>query len=311
MKSGRFVLGLVLVLGFGAAGCSSLGVSTRAASDEIAVAETVRSEASLAGKQCRAEAGYRYYESRLGLAEPGAKALIFPTWYKQTLADATSPWAAYCADLEKTGLVYHGGVLALRAYGRAILALAAGSDFDGSGFQRMANGVATFAGTLGAVESFGDSVRSIGASVSSISTFVEKHLRAHVLRILVNESPKLVDDLVTGLESYLDALEGQRTVVEHHRNVVLKAGELARDPSGNLPSAEDAAFAFDLATGGDRMLATTQRILVRDRQLLEKTRAMHAAFAKIPFTEKAPPELITKLQELEAALSAIADEVEE
>ncbi len=279
--------------------CTSLGATARAGRDEVAAAEVVRADAALAGSQCRAQAGYEYWEARL---LPGSTAPAFPLWYEQTLADGKKPWAAYCEALSATGAVFHAAVLALRDYGRALVALAAREDFDASGLTKAANGIGAIAASIDATSPVADAAKAVAGPAAAIATQVEKHVRAQLLRKLVDDAAPHVRALVEKLQAYLDALEAQRATGEHHRATVAKL--VAKLPS---PTA-DAAATFDLARGGERPWLRTQRVLARDRALLGQAAKAHDALAMVPFTEKPPPELATQLDALETALTAIADE---
>jgi hypothetical protein len=280
-------------------GCSSLGATARTARDTTAAAEVVRADAPLAGRQCRAQAGYEWWEARL---LPGSTAAAFPLWYDQTSADGKRTWAQYCEALDHTGELFHTAVLALRDYGRALLALAGREDFDASGLAKSANGVAAIAGALDATSPVVDAAKAVAGPIGAIAAQVEKHLRAQALRKLVDDAAPHVRALIEKLQLYLDALEAQRATGEHHRAMVVKLVEKLPSPTA------DAATSFDLARGGARPWARTQRVLARDRALLDRARAAHDALASVPFTEKPPPELATALDALEATLGAIAAE---
>ncbi len=87
----------------------------------------------------------------------------------------------------------------------------------------------------------------------------------------------------------------QRATVEHHRSVVLRAADRARDGNGKLGGAADGVIAVDLGLGGGAHLERTKLRLARDHALLNALAAAHAELAKMPWTERAPPELVAKL----------------
>jgi hypothetical protein len=306
---GRVVLRSVAALALIGLGCSSLPVSARVARAEVTVAETLRSNASMASRQCRAQAAYSYYEGRLGLAPegPGSPDETFSKWYDHALATDTLSFATYCERIAKSAEIYHAGVLSLRDYARAVLALAEGRTFDGTGFQQAATATADAARQLGDSGAVATTAKSIGDALNGLAGLVEQHVRAQNLRSLVGEAGPVVGRLVTNLIAYLDALEGQRAVIAHHRRILLGAADRARDGEGHLNAAADAALAFDLATEGDLQLTRAQFTLARDRELLKKTSAAHDSLTRLPWTEKAPDSLLAVLGELEAALTKTAD----
>lgn len=306
---GRKIFGLAVALAAMGLGCSSLPVSARVARAEVSVAETLRPNASMANHQCRAQSAYSYYEGRLGPnpAGPDTPDETFEKWYAHALATNTLSWAAYCDGIAQSAAVYHAGILSLRDYARAVLALAEGEPFDGTGFQRAATATADTATRLGDSGAVAKTAKSIGDALNGLAGLVEQHVRAQNLRSLVSEAGPAVGRLVTSLMAYLEALEGQRTVVVHHRGALLRAADRARDEGGHLSAVADAAIAFDLATHGATELVRAERTIARDRELLKKMSAVHDSLTRLPWTEKAPESLRVILDELEVALTQVAD----
>jgi hypothetical protein len=288
-------------------------LARQVAEGEVAAAESLRHDGALAYALCRQEATHAYLQMRLGLGREGpvASPLPFRAWYdKETAARGPSgpvTWSTYCQELDQTGVVFHAGVLSLRDYAVAVAALADGKDFDGSGLAKSGEAVASVAERLSAPGAVVSASKSVGSAAASLSGVVVQELRTRALKSIVGRAAPHFAKVVGSLGAYLDALDAERRLVLHHRDVNLAALDTRRDASGAFTPAAEATLAVELAQGTDDPLARTERALARDKALLAQAGAVHAELAAAAEDHRREASTRQAADALLAAIEAISN----
>jgi hypothetical protein len=246
----------------------------------------VRRNAGMAYRMCREEAAYAYFEMVLGISRQGSVAnpAAFGAWYRsepaaQTAAGESQSWEQYCDELGKTGEIYDGAALSLREYARALGQLARGEDFDGSGLAKLGGSVSSIANAFAPKTSIGSAAKTTGGVVKKLTEVVVKLVRTRKLKKLVLRAAPQVTALSAALRDYLDGLEAERKLLQHHRETVLKVSDKRRDAAGGFTPAALGALVFDLSSDAELRLARYERELTRDRALLLEIAQAHAAVA--------------------------------
>jgi hypothetical protein len=290
----------LLVVALAATGGAACGhfaeVAGEVAYAQGAGASTVRRNAGLAYRLCREESAYAYFEMTLGISRHGpvAKPATFAAWYQveeaaKNAAGQSQSWAHYCDELGQTGPVYDAAALALREYARALQSLAQGGEFDGAGLERLGGSVANIANTLAPQTSVAAAAKTTGAVAKKLAEVVVAVARTRQLKKLILRAAPHVTAVSSALRDYLDALEAERKLALHHRDVVLRAIDGRRDAAGAFTSAAQAALAFDLSNGAEERLQRYARALSLDRALLLEIAHAHATLAAAALDAKCEP----------------------
>jgi len=251
------------------------GVASNVAHTEANAAEILRRDASTAGAICRVTASYSYFEMRLGLGPQGpvASPPTFSAWYATEIA-AKNPdlaWSAYCDDLDRTGALYRLSVLSLRHYALAIASLADAKEFDASGLGSVGDGVGSAASALHASDAAVSTIKGAANAATTLAGFVVREIRNMALEKFVDEGAPHAAKIFEGLAAYLDALEAERKLALHHREIVLKIADKMHDSTADL------AITFDMAAREDRALAEIGNRIAADAALIKRARAAHDA----------------------------------
>ena len=278
-RGGGLAAGLALCL---VAGCGYGGLAAETARAQSRAAEMVRRDSAIAYSLCRDQAHLAYLQARLGLGREGplGQPPPFHAWYATAPATRSgASWVRYCGELDQTGTVYHASVLALRDYARAVAALAEGEDFDGSGLAKVGENAASFADRLSASGAVVSTIKGAGSAASALSAAVVKELRTQAVRTLIAGSIDEATAVTRSLRDYLAALEDERRLTLHRREIVARAIEARREPGGPLSAAAELAIAFDMAASSEARFARIGRIIAEDVELLGRIEGAQRALA--------------------------------
>jgi hypothetical protein len=257
------------------AGCSHFdSLAGEVARNQKAGGEILRRDGVLALRLCRYEAAYNYLRTTLGIGATGPveRPFLFADWYATENAtkdpQPKQSWSSYCIDLDKTGEVYHAGVLALSAYAAAVLSITEAKDFDGSSLGKIGDSVGAAADSLRAPSALSSTAKSIGSAASSFSGTVVSLIRTHELKSLLRDSKTAASNLIGSLGDYLDALQDERKAVVHYRSDVLKLIEDRRESGGMFTAASEGALSFDLVADAETQLNAIDQQLRTDRHIV-------------------------------------------
>jgi hypothetical protein len=321
----RSTVMLVATLSLATASCFRFPpYASRYAHGERAVLDSLRPGSTLAYKLCRKSAAYAYLADLLGVsltaktsAKMGSRASVrtWPDWYGTTdavpavAATSAKPtsWSSYCKDLDATGIVYHQALLALRDYATVVESMADAQDYDPSSVSKVVEVSMGVIGKLGATSDVVSTAQSIGAATASLTTFIIKVYRDGELKKTVTLGDPFVQQTVSKLSRYVDALDDELNVAESRRDAVLAAIEHQREVDGRFTN--EAFFANVLETATDRgeEFVETHQKLARNKRVLVAIGKAHTALAKVAGSHTHDPELTAALTLLEAEVLHLRD----
>jgi hypothetical protein len=276
----RVLAALLLVAG--AAGCGP-GPFARAAgayakANDASLA-TVEKAPKTAFNLCRRRAQASYLQTRLGLLTAPPAPVPWNRWYDEAKATEKLTWATYCGEIASTGRVFATAVGALRQYGIALQALAAGEDYDGADIEQS---VAAAGSIAGALQSPGAAaaMKPVGNLLGRFAAFLVRDITEDQLADYVRAADPIVQELLQGIDGYLAALEDERKVTESARRQALLGLEARSELMGQVVDPLRLMVFYGVATATEDELERARVTLAGYREVMKKLRTAHGTLVK-------------------------------
>ncbi|HSO00581.1 MAG TPA: hypothetical protein VLS89_19950 [Candidatus Nanopelagicales bacterium] len=303
---------VALLLLAGAPGCGPSAYARAASSYAKATGEgaaALASAPSAAAAVCRQRARSAYLQTRMGLLAAPPQPIAWSTWYTTAQATEKRTWAQHCGDVAATGKMLAVATNALRLYGAALGALAAGEAYDGADITAAVEAAKPLAEAL---ESPGAAAaQPVGNLLGKFAAFLVKDITEDKLQDYIQAADPLLGPLVDAIERYVAAVEDEVALAENTERQTLMALEARSGLSGQEADPTRLLAFYGYAVSAEEELARRRERLSGFRAVLRQLRAAHAALAQAGSAEDeieikkamaSVTELANQVQALGAAL---------
>lgn len=311
---GLAFVAFVAFVALGALGCGpgpyakvadAYGAATEASAAALATAPAT------AARVCRKRAHAAYLQTRLGLLAAPPQPIPWSRWYAEARATEKQSWSKYCGDVAAAGKLLTLATTAIKQYGAALKALAAGEAYDGAEFQKAVESSSQIADALESPAASA-AAKPVGNLLGKLAAFLVRDVTEDKLEDYVREADPVLAPLLEAIERYVAAVEDELKIAENTDRQTLLALEAKSGLSGQEVDPVKLIAFYGFAVVIEEELASRREALAGYKAVLQKLRAAHEKLARAGTAKDeleikqalgAVFEILTQVQALSAALS--------
>lgn len=235
-RARRRSLSLLAVLFVASTGCATAFNKTGAALGD-AMTELPRAlvpEGSLASRLCEQRSRFDFLHHRV----EGSRAYAWDTpprwteWWSTHLRDKARPdlgtWADHCGRIDQVSKSQAASARLLAAYGRALRALVDEGQYEGEDLKSIAASTANIVESLGGDNFLAKNKSAIANAGDPMKQIMNLLLAAYTrsqLSDAITRSAPAIDLILAAIQSYVEAVESERTDALSRLEAVLNAAE--------------------------------------------------------------------------------------
>jgi hypothetical protein len=195
------------------------------------------------------------------------------------MATEEQSWSKYCGDVAATGKLLTLATTAIKQYGAALKALAAGEAYDGAEFQKAVESSSKIGDALESPAASA-AAKPVGNLVGKLAAFLVRDVTEDKLEDYVREADPVLAPLLEAIERYVAAVEDELKIAENADRQTLLALEAKSGLSGQEADPTKLIAFYGFAVAVEEELASRREALAGYKAVLQKLRAAHGKLVK-------------------------------